>query len=529
MVTQFGRGQKSQLSAITQGTDLYIGIQVNAPGTSWDISCFGLDENDRLSDDRYFVFFNQPKSPEGSIQLLGAQSGDTESFRLNLGAVPPSIHKLSFCAALDSAGSASQITSGYFRIVVGGQEVMRYPFTGADFTTERAVMIGDVYRKGVWRVTANGQGFAGGLADLIRNFGGQVEEDTAPPPAAPPGFAPPPGGPPPGQPAPGFAPPPGGPPPGQPAPGYGPPPGQPAPAYGGPPPGGPPPGAPPGAPPGQQPGYGAPPGPPPGQPPGAPPGQPGYPQQQPAAAGYGQQPGGYGPAGGYGEPYPSQHQPVQPGLMASVSKYREVTTPGQRWTKQNSKLVKVTLGPDALARRGSMVAYQGNVEFEYKGSGGLRAMLESRLTGQGLKLMTCKGQGEVFLAEDASDLHIVELNGQRLCINANNVLAFDATLQTEVKRIESPGLPGGGMFHLEVGGQGTVVVMTKGTPMTLMCQGPTFGDMNAVVAWTAGMRVSFNSQVRISRTVYAGASSETETMQFMGMQGHFVVVQPYEV
>jgi len=109
------------------------------------------------------------------------------------------------------------------------------------------------------------------------------------------------------------------------------------------------------------------------------------------------------------------------------------------------------------------------------------------------------------------------------------VLAFDATLQTEVKRIESPGLPGGGMFHLEVGGQGTVVVMTKGTPMTLMCQGPTFGDMNAVVAWTAGMRVSFNSQVRISRTVYAGASSETETMQFMGMQGHFVVVQPYEV
>jgi len=542
---QFTKGQKSQLSQLTAGTDLYVGIQLNAPGTSWDISCFGLDVNDKLSDDRYMVFYNQPKSPDGSVEQLGPQSGDTNSFRVNLGAVPASLGRFSFCAAIDGNGTAAQIQSGYLRIVAGGTEVARYSFTGADFGAERAVMIADLYKKDVWRFGAVGQGFAGGLADLIRNFGGQVEEDTAPPPAAPPGFAPPPGGPPPGQPAPGFAPPPGGPPPGQqapgfapppggpppgqPAPGYGPPPGQPAPAYGGPPPGGPPPGAPPGAPPGQQPGYGAPPGPPPGQPPGAPPGQPGYPQQQPAAAGYGQQPGGYGPAGGYGEPYPSQHQPVQPGLMASVSKYREVTTPGQRWTKQNSKLVKVTLGPDALARRGSMVAYQGNVEFEYKGSGGLRAMLESRLTGQGLKLMTCKGQGEVFLAEDASDLHIVELNGQRLCINANNVLAFDATLQTEVKRIESPGLPGGGMFHLEVGGQGTVVVMTKGTPMTLMCQGPTFGDMNAVVAWTAGMRVSFNSQVRISRTVYAGASSETETMQFMGMQGHFVVVQPYEV
>ncbi|MBL7519037.1 TerD family protein, partial [Frankia sp. CNm7] len=206
MVTQFDRGQKSQLSAITQGTDLYIGIQINAPGTSWDISCFGLDAADRLSDDRYFVFFNQPKSPEGSIQQLGAQSGDTESFRLTLDAVPASIHKLSFCAALDGTGNASSIASGYFRIVVGGQEVMRYSFSGADFTAERAVIIGDVYRKGVWRVAANGQGFAGGLAELIRSFGGEVADEAppAPPPAAP-GFAPPPPAP---APAPGFAPPP---------------------------------------------------------------------------------------------------------------------------------------------------------------------------------------------------------------------------------------------------------------------------------------------------------------------------------
>jgi stress response protein SCP2 len=182
VVTQFGRGQKSQLSAITQGNDLYIGVQLEAPGTSWDISCFGLDADDRLSDDRYFVFFNQPKSPEGSIQLVGAQRGDTAGFQVSLGAVPAAVGKLSFCAAIDGAGSARQIVSGYFRIVVGGQEVMRYAFTGADFTTERAVMIGDVYRKGVWRVAANGQGFAGGLAELIRSYGGEVEDEPAPPP-----------------------------------------------------------------------------------------------------------------------------------------------------------------------------------------------------------------------------------------------------------------------------------------------------------------------------------------------------------
>ncbi|WP_250291807.1 TerD family protein, partial [Frankia sp. CiP1_Cm_nod1] len=220
MVQQFNRGQKSQLSAVTPGTDLYIGIALTAPGLAWDVSCFGLDANDRLSDDRYFIFFNQPASPEGSVQLLGEQAGDTQSFRVTLDKVPAGIHKLSFCAAIDGAGSASQLAAGYFRIVVGGAEVLRYAFTGADFTSERAIIIGDLYRKGVWRVAAVGQGFAGGLAELIRSFGGDVEDDTPPPPppaapAAPSGFgppagatrtqaAPPPAAPPPSSPAPGF-------------------------------------------------------------------------------------------------------------------------------------------------------------------------------------------------------------------------------------------------------------------------------------------------------------------------------------
>ncbi|WP_146776767.1 TerD family protein, partial [Parafrankia sp. Ea1.12] len=190
MATQFSRGQKSQLSAITAGTDLYIGIQINAPG-EWDVSCFGLDGAGRLSDDRYFVFFNQPNSPESSIQLLGAQSGDSQSFRVTLDKVPDAIQKLSFCAALDGPGSAAQITSGYLRIVAGGTEVLRYAFTGADFSDERAVMIGDVYRKGVWRVAAVGQGFRGGLAELIRSFGGEVADEPEPTPAP---AGPPPGG-----------------------------------------------------------------------------------------------------------------------------------------------------------------------------------------------------------------------------------------------------------------------------------------------------------------------------------------------
>jgi stress response protein SCP2/uncharacterized protein (AIM24 family) len=447
--SQFVKGQKSQLSALTAGTDIHVGIQLVAPGMTWDVSCFGLDTDGKLSDDRYLVFYNQPASPEGSVQRLGEQAGDTDSFRVILDRVPASIGRLSFCAAIDGPGTAAQIRTGYLRLVVGGQEVVRYPFTGADFGTERAIMIADLYRKGVWRFGAVGQGFAGGLADLVRSFGGTVDDEPASPPATsttPPG-PPLPGPPPPGRPAP---------------------------------------------PPGPVPQYGGPPVPHPAGPP------------------------------------PVQAHPTPPGAANTLGRYREVKD-GARWTKQNSKLVKVHLGEDCYARRGSMVAYQGRVQFLYKGSGGMRALFEGAATGQRLKLMTCRGQGDVFLAEDARDLHIVDLQGQTLCVNAGNVLAFDTTLRTEVKRIESPAIPGGGFFHLEIGGQGTVVIMTKGTPVTLPVRGPTYADMNALVAWTAGMRITAVSQVRVSRTIYPGAVAEGGILQFMGLQGHFVVVQPYEV
>ena len=519
MSEQFTRGRKSPISALTAATELYIGIQINAPGMEWDISCFGLDVSDKLTNDDYFIFYNHPESPEGAVRKCAPQAGDTDAFQVSLDRVPQAIGRLSFCAALDGPGSASQVQSGHLRIAAGGVEVMRYALSGSDFGTERAIIITDVYRKGVWRVGAVGQGFAGGLADLIRSYGGQVDDEPA---AAPPPMPPPP------MPTQQMAPPP------MPtqqftipattpitsSPDFAPPPPQQQQQYST-----------------QQ--FAAPQQqqyppqqfaapqptqqfatPPMGQPPmGQPPmGQPPMGQQQP---GYGQQP----------DPstaLPSQAQRVQPGALVSLQKYRELPATG-RWTKQNSKLVKVTLGPEVYARRGSMVAYQGNIEFDHKGGGGIRAKIEGAMSGQGLKLMTCKGQGEVFLAEDAADLHIVELQGHSLCINANNVLAFDGTLQTQIQRIESAGIPGGGMFHLLVSGQGTVVVMTHGTPVTLMCQGPTFADVNAVVAWTAGMRVSVSTQVRVSRQIYAGASGESLALQFMGMQGHFVVVQPYEV
>ncbi|MEV8551330.1 TerD family protein [Streptomyces glaucescens] len=578
MARQFQRGHKARISDLTAGTDLYVGVQISAPGLTFDISCFGLDADERLSDDRYFVFFNQPKSPEESIQLLGAQAGDTESFRVTLDRVPPQIHKLSFTATIDGAGQMSQINPGYIRIVAGGEEVARYSFDGSEFSTERAVMLGDFYLKDVWRFAAVGQGFDGGLEALLRNFGGEVLEEESPEPQQPqaapaPGFAPPaqPAAPPAfGAPAPapapaqGFAPPQGATPPPAPQPqvhaaptiaapltppgGTVPPPAPaPTPPYGQPAPqqpyGHPAPHQPYGQP-GQQPPYGQPPQQPPyGQAAPAPtaPPPPGYPQPQtphpPQAApppGYGQQPP-FGQAPGGPAPYGApqgmpQGAPQAPGVAAALQQFKETPT-GQRWTQQNKKMVRVDLGvggQPVLARQGSMVLYQGKVDFSYKGAG-FAGRIVGNATGQEMQLMRCTGQGQVFLAENSTMLHPIELQGDGICVSAENVLAFDESLTYEVRRIEGHGIPGGALFTMQFQGTGTIVVKTHGTPVVLPVTPTTFADCNAVVAWSSAAQVIVSSQVRMRRNAYPGDSGESVNLQFRGAPGNFIVVQPYEV
>lgn len=572
MAREFQRGHKARISDLTAGTDLYVGVRIAGAGLTFDISCFGLDADERLSDDRYFVFFNQPASPEGAVQLLGAQAGDTESFRVTLDRIPQHIQKLSFTATLDGAGQMSQIGPGYLRIVAGGEEVARYAFTGAEFSTERAVMLGDFYLKDVWRFAAVGQGFDGGLEALLKNFGGEVaEEEPAPEPAPQggvPGFAPPAAS----EPAPGFAVPAaqGQPAPQPPAPAFNAPPSAPqgtpqsqqpppqAPARPQPPQAQPPqqpapqmhtaptiaapmtpPGAPPGQFPGQQPPYGQPPhqqAPPyaqPGQPPQAAP-------QAPPQAPYGQQVGpfpGQQPPAPYGaplgQPAPYGRPQVQsggPGLSVVLEKYREAPT-GQRWTPQNEKLIRADLGVDGqpvLARQGSMVLYQGKVDFGYKGAG-IRGRIVGNATGQEMQLMRCTGQGQVFFADNSAHVHPIELQGDAICVSAESVLAFDESLQYETRRIEGHGIPGGALFTMQFQGSGTVVVKTQGTPVVLPVTPTTFADANAVVAWSAASQVIISSQVSLRRSAYPGHSGETVNLQFRGAPGNFVVVQPYEV
>nr|WP_229421788.1 TerD family protein [Massilia aquatica] len=165
-------------------------VDIDTAGLVVDISCFGLDGSDKLSDERYMVFYNQLASPANEIKMTLA--GRAASFAVNLDALPASIAKLVFVAAIDGNGTMRSV--GASSIKLG--EAVQFPWSGADFQDEKAVIVGEIYRKdGIWRFGAVGQGFNGGLSALLKHFGGTEAAPTSaptPPAAVPPPPAPPP-------------------------------------------------------------------------------------------------------------------------------------------------------------------------------------------------------------------------------------------------------------------------------------------------------------------------------------------------
>lgn len=195
------------------------------------------------------------------------------------------------------------------------------------------------------------------------------------------------------------------------------------------------------------------------------------------------------------------------------------------FTLQNRRMLKVRLdGGEVMARQGAMVAYQGEVDFAYQGSG-VGKFLKKALTGEGLPLMRVTGRGDVFMADDAAEVHVIDLEGDGLTVNGRNVLAFDPTLQWDVKRVEGASMLSGGLFNTVFTGAGQIAITSHGTPVVLAVDAPTYADVQSLVAWSS----SLSSSLR--RTATAGAligrgSGEAYQMAFQG-QG-FVVVQASE-
>ncbi|KRV47756.1 chemical-damaging agent resistance protein C [Wenjunlia vitaminophila] len=170
------------------------GLTAVTVGLGWDVrtttgSDFDLDasallvkEDGKVLTPQHFVFFNNLKSPDGSVEhtgdnLTGEGEGDDEQIKVNLATVPAEVSKIVFPVSIYEAEgrgqSFGQVRNAFIRVVnqAGGSELARYDLT-EDASTETAMVFGELYRHGTeWKFRAVGQGYASGLAGIAQDFG----------------------------------------------------------------------------------------------------------------------------------------------------------------------------------------------------------------------------------------------------------------------------------------------------------------------------------------------------------------------
>lgn len=196
---------------------------------------------------------------------------------------------------------------------------------------------------------------------------------------------------------------------------------------------------------------------------------------------------------------------------------------------QNKKLLRIDMRYGAVqAKAGSMVAYQGDVRFQNRGSGGMGKFLKAAVTGEGVRMMECSGSGELFVADEAAEVQVMYLENDMISVNGQNVLAFSSSIQWDIHRIQARGAAmTGGLYNVSLRGTGYVAVTTKGDPVALdVASSPTFADAQAVVLWTAGVTMDVRVDTGGIGSMLRGGTGELLQMAFGG-QG-YVLVQPSE-
>jgi tellurium resistance protein TerD len=153
-------------------------------GTDFDLDASALlvDANGKVVSDQHFVFFNNLKSPDGSVEhtgdnLTGEGEGDDEQIKVNLAGVLPEVDKIVFPVSIHEGESRQQsfgqVRNAFIRVInqAGGAELARYDLS-EDASTETAMVFGELYRNGAeWKFRAVGQGYASGLRGIAQDFG----------------------------------------------------------------------------------------------------------------------------------------------------------------------------------------------------------------------------------------------------------------------------------------------------------------------------------------------------------------------
>ncbi len=197
---------------------------------------------------------------------------------------------------------------------------------------------------------------------------------------------------------------------------------------------------------------------------------------------------------------------------------------------ETERILEVNLNGDIWAKMGSMISYEGAIKFQREGmlEHGFGKLMKKALTGEGSQLMKASGKGKLYIADQGKKITILDLEGDSIYINGNDLLAFEKGLDWDIKLMRRvAGMMAGGLFNVRLEGQGMVAFTSHYEPLTLMVHPgqPVYTDPNATVAWSGNLQPEFVTDVQL-KTFLGRGSGESIQMKFAG--NGFVVVQPFE-
>lgn len=197
---------------------------------------------------------------------------------------------------------------------------------------------------------------------------------------------------------------------------------------------------------------------------------------------------------------------------------------------ENDRTLEIQLDGMTWIKMGSMVAYDGDIKFTREGmlEHGIGKLLKKAVTGEGTMLTKAEGKGNLYLADSGKKISVIELQGDSITVNGNDLLAFQDSVKWDITVMKKiAGMVAGGLFNVKLSGEGLIAITTHYDPVTLIVKPgePVFTDPNATVAWSSTLAPDLKSDISF-KTLVGRTSGETFQMKFDG-EG-FVVIQPFE-
>ncbi len=202
----------------------------------------------------------------------------------------------------------------------------------------------------------------------------------------------------------------------------------------------------------------------------------------------------------------------------------------QRFHAGSERLLDINLDGKVWIKTGTMVAYQGGINFRREGitEHGFGKLLKRGVTGESSPLTAAQGQGNLYLADQGKKIKVVELKGIPIYLQSSHILAFDSQIKWNVESLFNVGTAlAGGLFHIVFSGRGMIAFSARFEPIILRVSpgNPVMTDANATVGWSSGVIPNVKTDVNL-QTLIGRGSGETIQLKFEG--DGFVIIQPFE-